>query len=171
MTAVVGVDLSVTSTGIALTDGTTLTVTPSTRGDHRFPEIAAAVAVHSADADLVVIEAPVLRSAAALTLGMLHGAVRCRLIHDAVPYMLVAPATLKKFATGKGNADKTAMALALFRRTGLELANSDETDAWWLRAAGLHLLGSPIVDLPAVNVSALDNVELTNNPTNKENQQ
>ena len=62
MTAVVGVDLSVTSTGIALTDGTTLTVTPSTRGDHRFPEIAAAVAVHSADADLVVIEAPVLRS-------------------------------------------------------------------------------------------------------------
>ena len=50
------------------------------------------------------------------------------------------------------------MALALFRRTGLELANSDETDAWWLRAAGLHLLGHPIVDLPAAQAAALDRI-------------
>lgn len=41
----------------------------------------------------------------------------------------VPPTTIKKFATGKGNADKMAVAVAITKRWGLTLQTSDEYDA------------------------------------------
>lgn len=170
---VVGLDLSITATGVALADGSVTTISggPASDGDRRLRCITEAIEDHvtvSCDdsgpfdyvrrVDLVVIEGPVLRSQAAIALGLLHGAVRLRLMDWGIPYVLVPPATLKKYATGKGNADKTAMALALYKRAGLEHADDNQTDAWWLRAAGLHHLGHPVVDVPAPNRESLDKV-------------
>jgi len=41
----------------------------------------------------------------------------------------VKPSTLKKFATGKGNADKSVVSAALARRYDVELSSNDEFDA------------------------------------------
>lgn len=157
---VVGLDLSMTATGIADDDGHTSTIKPRTSGDRRLVEIAANAALAAIGSDLAVIEdLPPIRAYALGILGMVHGAVRTALLGQGVPYALVPPMTLKKYATGKGNADKTAMALALYKRAGLELADDNQVDAWWLRAAGLQLLGEPLVQLPAVQVAALEAVK------------
>jgi len=158
MTAVVGLDLSMTSTGVCEADGKTWTVRTRDVGDRRLIEIVAAVAVSTRGADLVVIEEapPGLKGPAIKAVHMVHGAVRVALLTQDLRYVAVNPTVLKRFATGKAAADKTAMAMALFKRTGLEPANNDEVDAWWLRAAGLQLLGEPVVELPAVQVAALE---------------
>lgn len=159
MNRVVGLDLSLTATGIAYSNGSTGLVKPLSRGDARLAEIRGEVRTAVVAADLVVIEDAVVRSSAAVAIGMVHGAVRV-MLQTGPPYVLIPPATLKKFATGKGNADKTAMAVALLKRAGLELPTSDEVDAWWLRAAGLQLLGEPVVTLPAAQVAALDKIRI-----------
>lgn len=157
---VIGLDLSITATGYCDTFDTALTwKLPATLGDHRLDIIGVNVRKALPGASLAVVEdLPTHAHGAGIT-GMVHGAVRTELIRHQTPYALVTPATLKKYATGKGNADKTAMALALYKRAGIELADDNQVDAWWLRAAGLHHLGHPIVDLPAAQVDALDKVQ------------
>lgn len=171
--AVVGLDLSITATGVASGDvdnRSTFTAISMQSGDERLDDLTENIVMACAEfryldfgaaqpADLVVIEGPVLRSQAALILGMLHGAVRVDLIRRKIPYAIVPPATLKKFATGKGNASKAEMAVALYKRTGMEMGGDDnQVDAWWLFAAGMQHLGSPVVDLPAAQIAALDKV-------------
>lgn len=162
---VVGLDLSITATGVCWRVSPNAEPTCETWGGkaadgdrrlHRIADLAAGVCLGT---DLVVIEdLPTHAKSAGIT-GMVHGAVRSALIAEGVTrYALVTPATLKKFATGKGNADKTAMALALYKRAGLELADDNQVDAWWLWAAGMTHLGHPPVVLPADQVAALDKV-------------
>lgn len=163
---VIGLDLSITATGWATDDGCGTIKTIASRGDRRLATITSEIeeffACGDGDrkdlADLVVIEGPVVRSSAAVIIGMVHGAVRLRLMDWGIPYAIVPPATLKKYATGKGNADKTAMALALYKRARIELADDNQVDAWWLRAAGLQHLGYPLVDVPGPNREALGKV-------------
>lgn len=161
---VVGLDLSLTATGMALAGGVTVTIKPTAKGDWRLTQIRGTVrdALEACQlapaADLVVIEdLPTHAHAAGIT-GMVHGAVRT-LLHDWLPYVTVPPALLKKYATGKGNSDKTAMALAAFKRAGIEFADNDQCDAAWLRWMGLDAIGFPAFDLPAVNREALAKVE------------
>jgi Holliday junction resolvasome RuvABC endonuclease subunit len=159
--AVVGLDLSIAATGVAAVDGTPSTIkAPAKDGDTRLRDIRCAVRRHlvATDVDLFVIEdLPTHAHGAGIT-GMVHGAVRALLIEANHPYALVTPATLKKFATGKGNAGKPEMAVALYKRTGLELGDDNQVDAAWLRYAGLFHLGCPPFDLPAAQVAALDKV-------------
>lgn len=152
---VVGLDLSMTATGIAETDGKTWTAKTRGAGDFRLTEIVAAVAVAARGVDLVVIEdLPTHAHSAGIT-GMVHGAARVALLKEEIPYVTVTPATLKKYATGRGNAGKPEMAVALFKRFGLELGDDNQVDAWWLRAAGHELLGEPLVPMPSSQVDAL----------------
>ncbi|MDT0306841.1 Holliday junction endonuclease [Streptomyces sp. DSM 44917] len=160
--AVVGLDLSLTGTGIAQADGSTTTVrTRASAGDRRLLTIALAVrdAVSITDGvDLVVIEDLPKHAMAAGITGMVHGVARAVLLETGTPYVTVAPATLKAYATGKGSGDKTAMALAAFKRAGAEFADDNQCDAWWLRAAGLDRLGAPLFGLPAAQRDRLDRV-------------
>jgi hypothetical protein len=64
--------------------------------------------------------------------------------------VLITPATLKAYATGKGNGDKTAMAMAALKRADREFGDDNQCDAWWLRAAGLDWYGQPEFALPKV---------------------
>lgn len=154
---VVGLDLSITAPGIAYSDGSTLTVKLSSSGDRRLVEIRGEVRTAVTAADLVVIEDLPTHARAAGITGMVHGVIRCMLLAREQPYILITPASLKKYATGKGNAGKPEMAVALYKRFfGLELPDDNQVDAFWLRAAGLELLGEPVVELPKAQVAALD---------------
>ena len=54
-----------------------------------------------------------------------------------VPYIGIAVGTIKKHATGKGNANKAGMmAAARARFPGIELATDDEADAIWVAMSG-----------------------------------
>jgi Holliday junction resolvasome RuvABC endonuclease subunit len=157
---VAGLDLSMSASGLADAAGATLTIKPRESGDQRLVEIVAATSVITRSVDLAVLEEapPGLKGPAIKAIHMVHGAVRLALLTQGVRYIAINPTVLKQYATGKAGADKTAMAMALYKRTGLELPTSDEVDAWWLRAAGLQLLGEPVVELPAAQVAALDKV-------------
>lgn len=179
---VVGVDLSITATGLCDRRGRTSTVGgPSHEGDRRILTIVAAVSnavleeeplpLHIAGewdvswVDLVVVEGLAIHGpGGAMAAAQLMGALKLDLIQQGVTYVEVPPSTLKKYATGKGNATKPDMAVALYKRTGLELANDNEVDAWWLRAAGLQALGHPIVDMPANQIEALNKVTWPKEP-------
>jgi Holliday junction resolvasome RuvABC endonuclease subunit len=155
---VVGLDLSMTATGIAIANGTTHTITSKAHGDHRLIDILDVVIKATSDAALVVIEdLPTNAKSAGIT-GMVHGAVRASLLRAFVPYALIPPASLKKYATGVGNCGKTAMAIAALKRHGREIPDEDQCDAWWLRAAGLDHLGHPLAAMPATHRAALDKV-------------
>lgn len=157
---VLALDLSVTATGMCHSDGTTTTITTRAKdGDRRLVTIADRVMrAVLPGIDLALIEGPVVRSAAAVSIGMVHGAVRELLIRHSVPYAVVAPATLKSYATGKGNADKTAMAMAAYKRTGREFADDNQVDAAWLRWAALDWYGQPEFTVPQAQRDRLGKV-------------
>ena len=62
----------------------------------------------------------------------LGGVIRLMLYDQAINFIEVPPKTLKKFATGNGNADKILMGVQLMKEFGLEYPTSDQTDAFWL---------------------------------------
>lgn len=158
---VIGLDLSMTATGVALPDGTTLTIKPKGTGDGRLLYIRDQIgqAVRGTDALIVLEDMPArLMANAAKAVGFVHGAVRSLLLEEGFQYAAVSPATLKAYATGKGNADKTAMAIAALKRAGLEFADDNCCDAWWLRATGLDHLGVPEIVLPQVQRDRLAKV-------------
>jgi Holliday junction resolvasome RuvABC endonuclease subunit len=163
---IMGLDLSITCTGVSLPGGGILTVKPKRKGDARLKEIANSLEdlAGSCQAELVVIEGLGGRylGEASRVIPMLHGAVRLTLMEVKVPYMLLSPSSLKKFATGNGSADKTGMALAALKRLGREYVTSDECDAEWLRIAGRfayglgeHLGGGRVLQMPQENLKAL----------------
>lgn len=144
---IMGLDLSITRTGVGLPDQTTFALVPPKQvtGDDRLEYLAdhIGLAARTAGVELAVIEGlgGLYKGEAARTMPMLHGAVRLELKRNRVPYMLLSPSSLKKFATGNGDADKTAMALASLKRLGREYATNDECDADWLRIAGRFAYG------------------------------
>ena len=159
-TNAIGVDLSYTATGIAWADNTAdvFTTDPKTSHIERAERIALDVLAHTIDGDLVAIESGVYRSQQAFPAGILHGIVRQWLRHHrpASRCILVPAKTLKVYAAGNGNADKTAMVVAARDRLGYDGLENNEADALWLRALGMELLGRPVVELPQTHRRALD---------------
>lgn len=152
---IVGLDLSLTSTGVATPSGTQ-TVKSRAKGMERLYELRRAALDYAMDperAGLVVIEGYSMgtqrQASHAHALGELGGVVRLALWERGLPYVDVPPATLKRFATGKGNAPKDQVLVAAVKRSGIEFATNDEADAWWLRALACEAYGEPIVDVPA----------------------
>lgn len=169
---VLGLDLSLTGTGIAYRDGTTRTIkTRRADGDRRLLQIAEEIRIAAGGGDtglgpavdLAVIEdIPTHAHGAGIT-GMVHGTVRTVLMDLGIPYALVVPATLKSYAADHGRASKTDMAAAAYLAAGREFPGDlnargeggDQCDAWWLRAAGLDWLGHAEFTLPAAQRARL----------------
>jgi Holliday junction resolvasome RuvABC endonuclease subunit len=164
---VVALDLSLAATGWATRDGTGSVITkPADQLEARLERICQ-TAINlvrrergeSSGWPTVVIEDFVTRSPAASLLGMVHGAVRLELfIEFPVTAVLVPPASLKKYATGKGNATKADMRMALFQRAGVDERNDNAVDAAWLRFMALDALGEPLFAMPASHRAALTKV-------------
>lgn len=54
-----------------------------------------------------------------------------------IPFIIVAPATLKKFITGKGNCPKDLMMMETYKRFGVTLSNNNICDAFGLAHCAL----------------------------------
>lgn len=172
--AIVGIDLSLTATGIAFADGTTTTISPRTQGAQRLIDIrdAIGIALDVADGapDLVLIEGYAFaRTNQAHQVGEIGGIVRVRLYEECLEYpdmgwAIVPPAKLKKFATGTGTATKTAMIVAARERLGFAGLDDNQADALWLRALGLALYGALPQRLPQTHLDALSGIEIMRRP-------
>ena len=161
---VLALDLSLNSTGYAWWDrgghqGIGTLDPKGRRGPERLIWVREQV-MHLADkkmyADLVAIEGYAFaRTNQAHQVGELGGVVRCALWDAGIEFVEVAPSSVKKYATGKGNANKNAMLVAAGRRLGYEGDSNDEADAAWLCALVLDALGCPVVDVPASHRAAV----------------
>lgn len=159
---VAGLDLSMTATGATHTlEGGACTHEVRTKAirDRRLTEIADRVAYYAEGSDLVLIEGYLNHSHSAGITGMVHGAVRAKLIELGLAYATIPPSSLKKYATGRGAASKTDMALAAFKRGEVEFKTDNECDSWWLWAAANEWLGHPVVTMPKAQVEALSTIK------------
>jgi crossover junction endodeoxyribonuclease RuvC len=177
---IVGLDLSLTSTGVALIDTATGDVqvdrvTSKGRKDAtledrhaRLHNLRLDICLKTAKADLVVIEGPSFGQARQ---GGQHD--RAGLWWIVVDWLKtpddaegwgkrvveIAPASRSKYATGKGNAAKDAVLAAVVRRyPQVEVSGNDEADALVLAAMGARHCGHPIDTLPKTHLAALDAV-------------
>lgn len=159
---IMGVDGSLTETGLCAPDGTLYTIPTgaSNRGDHRLVDLDRQVRFYLRrhPVDVAVMERANMLSmrsqASAIALGMAQGVIRKCLAEFGVPVAFVVPATLKMFATGSGVADKPTMIAAANRHrdhvTRLDvtpssvlapITNDNTADAWWLRQMGRWFYG------------------------------
>jgi crossover junction endodeoxyribonuclease RuvC len=170
---IIGLDLSLTATGIAIIDdGVTSVSTVTSKGAktatleervHRLDDIERRILheIGIEPADLIVVEQP----AFSRTTGHHHdrSGLWWRIVSAADfgigPVAEVAPTTLKKYATGKGNASKDAVLAATVRRfSTIAVANNNEADALVLAAMGADHLSHPIAAMPAAHRVALEAV-------------
>jgi crossover junction endodeoxyribonuclease RuvC len=153
---VLGLDLSLTGTGMSDGDRTWLIRSAGKKDDSlatrtaRLRKIRAEVVMHCEGAQLVVVEGPSYGTNS----GHMHDRsglwwlVVQALAHRGIAVAEVAPATLKKYATGKGNGPKGAMIESAARRLPNVATCGDDNraDALWLHAIGLdHLSGLYVV--------------------------
>ena len=173
---VLGIDPSLTGTGVATAGGLhTITSKPSdttltgrrarlTTIVHELDNIVLGVKPWRFERipNLIVIEAPSLAQksqAGTLDRNGLWWLLVDRLHTLGIPVVEVSPSTLKKFATGKGNATKPDMRMALYQRAGLDCRDDNQVDAWWLRQVGLHFTDHPDrIALPQAHTIALAKV-------------
>lgn len=166
---VIGLDLSLTSTGFAAVTSIGRNAEtikrPQYKGTERLRSIRDAITerVKGTAPTLVVLEGYSFgsRSSHAHGLGELGGVVRVELDAIGARWVDLPPSTLKRYATGRGNADKGLMLTEAVRRLGYAGSSNDEADALWLACAGHHLLGHPVVDVPKTHAVALDGIDLT----------
>ena len=151
---VLGLDLSLTSTGVALPDGTTYRIkTRAKDADRRLLHIRDSIRddLDEHRPHVAVVEDLPRHAMGAGVTAMVHGIVRAELLDAGVPYAVVVPATLKSYACDHGRAEKQQLADAAFLAAGARFADDkggDQCDAWWLRAAGHDHYGAPLFTLP-----------------------
>lgn len=154
---IVGVDLSLTGTGIAViewkyavgwnTTVETFLIKSKPCGDSfksrhlRLETIAASVVGYCKGADMVVIEGPSYGSVggSAFDRAGLWWWVASILFTVGTPVAVVTPTQLKKWATGKGNAGKTEVVVAINKLwPTVETNNDNESDALCLATMGVQ---------------------------------
>lgn len=169
---VVGLDLSLTATGIAAITDTTVVHTITSKGAkdatlterrQRLDRLELAIAEWLPEnLDLIVVEAPSfgqMRQAGEHARAGLWWRVVSILDDCYAPVAEVPPATLKKYVTGKGNAGKDEVLLAVSRRyPDVDVKDNNQADALVLAAMGARRLGFPIDDMPKAHLAAMDAV-------------
>jgi crossover junction endodeoxyribonuclease RuvC len=169
---VVGVDVSLAATGVGCQHSACVIASKGTRDDtlaqrqqrlrHLRRQIIARAGVGCPDCDsepqLVVIEGPSYASAASASAHDRSGL--WWLLIDAFTVrgwrvVEVPPSSLKKYATGKGNASKDQVLASAVRRFDFSIDNNNAADAAWLAALGHDLLGQPLIELPKDHMAAL----------------
>jgi Holliday junction resolvasome RuvABC endonuclease subunit len=164
---VVGLDLSLTSTGYSCGDDV-MTVATKAKGPQRLYEISQELAslLIELDDPIVMIEGYSFasRNSQAHAIGELGGVVRLTLWNLRIPYVEIPPTCRAKFATGRGNASKNEVVSAISARTGITWSGpgaDDMCDAFVLEEMGRVRLGCPRFEWPTTHLAALDKVDWT----------
>jgi crossover junction endodeoxyribonuclease RuvC len=157
--AVVGVDASISSTGVVLLSDKVRAfkrVQTKPRGEEigaRIDRIRqSAAGIRNAidgeivggglDVQLVVIEMPAFGKSTAMTHMLAgHWWMTVHVLEQLAPVAQVAPGTLKKFATGNGRAEKDEVLAAAIGVFATAIRNNDVADASVLAAMGATHLG------------------------------
>lgn len=175
MTTIVGLDLSLTSTGWAIVtvvgaEHVAEVGTISTTGvraaslcarNARLQGIKRQITGLAHGADLIVIEAPAYSRS---NPGMhdrsgLWWIVVAQLTGMGHTVVEVTPSARAKYATGKGNAAKDAVLAAVVRRyPDVDVTGNDEADALVLAAMGARALGQPIDQQPGAHLAGMSKV-------------
>ena len=163
---IVGLDLSLASTGVATSDRTWRLKTKAVKQDaplserfvrHRDIRSKILDVLLDTEADTVVVEGPAFAATGGHEheRGGLWWAVLDLVDQAGIGSPVATPQMIKKYATGKGNADKDSVLSGGRRRFPWFEGNNDEADALWACAMGYELRGQPIVDLPANHREAI----------------
>lgn len=72
--------------------------------------------------------------------------------------LIVPPTSLKKFVTGKGNAQKNQMLLHVYRKWGMEFSDDNQADAYALEKFGEAYLATDRSHLAQYEIEAIDKV-------------
>lgn len=159
-----GIDLSLTSTGISI-GGETFAITPKTKGIERLVEVSTRVVELATryNPSAIILEGYSFGSkfTRAHAIGELGGCVKVAVYQAGFQIVEVPPTCRAKFATGKGNASKVDVLLAIKRLTGKDFpgaSGDDECDAWVLEQMGLAVLGESPYNWSEAQLSALDKI-------------
>lgn len=163
MTDVLGLDLSLGATGVATADGTFVVSAKKLTGVERIDAISRELVDLGRQHDIVVLEGYAFAAHGKYTreTAELAGVVKYWLWREGVAIALVAPSTLKKFASGKGGGGKAGVAIAAGQDPRFTGHGSDEADAYFLRLMGLaaYDLADEVLDpLPRHQREALNAV-------------
>jgi crossover junction endodeoxyribonuclease RuvC len=181
MPLIVGIDPSLTSTGMCRIDvepgGDPVnqppliqcaTVVSKARADKSYAAMSARIGLIAEniidgcrDADLVVIEGPAFNAKGAHTHSRdwLWGKLFDGITALGIQIVVVTPSGRMKYATGKGNAAKDLVLAAAIKRWPIvDIQGNDQADAVILASMGCRYLGFPIETLPAINVEAMTKV-------------
>ena len=161
-TTVLGIDPSITSTGLVVVNAAGQVVHTEAVGSKAesesglhivaryqlvLSEIVKAVTQHKPQ--LVVMEGPALgyNNDGTFDLWGLLSVIRWELRHylSHKALLLPTPQELKLWSTGKGNTPKDQMRLLVFKKWGLEFTSMDETEAFTFAMWGLACLRGDVV--------------------------
>lgn len=167
----IGIDLSLTATGIASSRGWCLKLGVDGITKLALLERIAALrvlrlrlATEIGHPDIVCIETPALSRSrgGAFERGWLWFAVAGALVDLEVPIVGVDPNQLKQYATGKGGTNKGGVLVAVTKRWPQFDTKGDDNmaDATVLAAIGAELLGEPLCTMPATHRAALAKLRL-----------
>jgi Holliday junction resolvasome RuvABC endonuclease subunit len=166
----IGLDLSLTSTGIAIGDATWVIEGKSLRSVRRLVYIRDRILDAISNHDdytapmIAIIEGYSFssRNSQAHALGELGGVVRVALHEISVPVIEVPPTCRAKFATGRGNASKSEVVSAISARTGIVWDGpgaEDRCDAWILQEMAFANMGHARHSWPASHLAAIDKID------------
>ncbi|MED5362248.1 MAG: hypothetical protein VX760_06850 [Actinomycetota bacterium] len=162
---ILGLDLSLTSTGICVDDNEGIAFHSYCEDTQRLTDIRDYVLKISLAGNVkcVIMEGYSYGSRTrAHALGELGGVMKVALDEAWIPYVIVPPTSRAKFATGRGNAGKAEVISAVSFRTQRSWSGKgveDRIDAWVLREMGLQRLGRSEHEWPAENLKALDSID------------
>lgn len=157
MSTVVGLDLSLTGTGIAVLKNDKLihsgVIKSKPLGDtptHEIKRLQGIVneiadMISALKVDLIVIEGLAFmahQTTAIMQLAGLNYMVRAMAMASNIPFAICAPMTLKKFICEKGNMHKEQVLLEVYKQYGESMLDNNVADAFVLAKIGAASLGN-----------------------------
>lgn len=168
----VGLDLSLTGTGVVILENGEIIkqklIKSKPVGDLPVNELIRIMKIVEEIKDIIIVDttptiavieglAFMVRNATALVqLSALNYMVRELLYDYHIPFVIVAPTSLKKFVTGSGASKKDVMLMEMFKRYNVTILNDNENDAFGLAKIGEVLLEDKKEKLPIFQQEVLE---------------
>jgi Holliday junction resolvasome RuvABC endonuclease subunit len=154
---VFGIDISLTATGLCAASGlarstvgsgltvetASIRVGTSIRGPARLATLSRAIwqwmqaRQEARPGDLYVVEGYAFSRSHAHSMGEIGGCVRKLIWESGGNLLIVPPSVLKKFVTGKGAGEKSAVIKHVYQRWGFDSDDDDQCDAFGCAVIGL----------------------------------